>query len=97
MQNLIIGDADFKQRRLLLYKILIFFPEINLIENQKRKPSSHCSGTYCYLWSHSTVGYDYGHPFDLLLEFVGVHTERQVPYLGDPKLKTSLLFQPRKF
>ncbi len=56
MQNLIIGNADFKQRRLLLYKILIFFPpEINLIENQKRKPSSHCSGTYCYPWSHSTI------------------------------------------
>jgi hypothetical protein len=65
-------------------------PEIKLIENQKRKPSSHWSGSYWYQWSHSTVRY--GHPFDLLLEFIGVHTERQI--LGDPKLKTFLLLLP---
>jgi hypothetical protein len=55
-------------------KYLFFVSGINLIENQKRKPSSHCSGTYRY-----GVILQYGHPFDHLLEFVGVHTERPIP------------------
>jgi hypothetical protein len=86
----ILNSADY-----YCIKYSFFVSRINLIENQKRKPPRYCSGSYWYLWSNSTVRY--GHPFDLLLEFIGVNTERQIGYLGDPKLNFLTVATLRKF
>ncbi len=72
----ILNSADY-----YCIKYSFFVSWINLTEKQKRKPSSHCSGTYRY-----GAILQYGHPFDLLLEFVGVHTERQIPATLNQKL-----------